>query len=246
MFVTRPNRKIAIVGSSSSSRHLAPYDDPSWEIWTLAWNVLNDEIRRCSAAFEMHPMESWADYRHVDPAEYRRWIEDPRDNTGLPCRLYLRPREAGMIEKGIAFPIDEAAAMMGGRMYFTSSFSYMLSLAILENVSEIGVWGVDLLAGSEYVDQRPNAEFLLGVAHGKGIAISIAEGSALLRSGFRYGWDDDAHHPALAIFRERAQKFRDRIERLELEVSVLKGAMSEAEESAKLLEATHRGLFGKG
>ena len=43
-------RKIAILGSASSSLSLAPFGDSSWEIWALG-----QETRRVSRFFEIHP-----------------------------------------------------------------------------------------------------------------------------------------------------------------------------------------------
>ena len=82
-----------------------------------------------------------------------------------------------------------------GTPYLESSIAYMMALAILEKVDRIGIWGVDLHCESEYVYQRPNLEYLIGLARGKGIKVFIPPQSALLShaNGKLYGfWEATA------------------------------------------------------
>ena len=56
--------KIAIVGTAATSHLKAPYDDPTWTIWTLGKNwELN---KRYDKFFEMHRME---ELRNVGAAQ---------------------------------------------------------------------------------------------------------------------------------------------------------------------------------
>lgn len=50
-----PKLKVAVVGFASSSRNLAPFQDPTWEVWGL--NSLYALIPRFSRWFEIHPRE---------------------------------------------------------------------------------------------------------------------------------------------------------------------------------------------
>lgn len=52
----------------------------------------------------------------------------------------------------------------------------------------IGVYGIDLIVGEEYTDQRPCAEYWLGQAMARGISMDIPERSALLKQHYRYGY----------------------------------------------------------
>lgn len=54
-FELNPSLKVAVVGFASTSRSMAPYQDPSWEIWGL--NSLYALIPRFSRWFEIHPRE---------------------------------------------------------------------------------------------------------------------------------------------------------------------------------------------
>ena len=72
----KPKRKIAIIGTAPSSVKLAPYDDPTWEIWALkVWN-----IQRWDVFFEVHEategVKRW-------PKEYSQWLtKEHKDEKG--------------------------------------------------------------------------------------------------------------------------------------------------------------------
>ena len=47
-------RKVAIVGTSDTSRSLAPHDDPSWEIWVIGSACSPAANVRIDRVFEVH------------------------------------------------------------------------------------------------------------------------------------------------------------------------------------------------
>jgi hypothetical protein len=86
------------------------------------------------------------------------------------------------------YPLDNVIKYIG-RDYFGSTFGYMLAYAIYLEVNKIKCWGVDLDKEEEYIHQRPNAEWLIGIAEGRGINVDIATGSSLMQPvNGRYCW----------------------------------------------------------
>ncbi len=176
--MTGTRRRVAIVGTSDTSRQLAPFDDPSWEIWVLGsacgplTNVRIDRI------FEIH-----ADAQ-IEGADERAFL---RGNTTIP--VYMQEC-ADWVPMATEYP-TEAIIKEFGR-YFTNSISYMIALALYEGVDEIGVWGVDMAAGSEYAAQRPSCEYMIGIARGRGIDVFIPEVSDLLKCAELYGAETSA------------------------------------------------------
>lgn len=89
------------------------------------------------------------------------------------------------------YPLDGVIKCIG-RDYFGSTFGYMLAYAIYLNVEKIKCWGIDLDNDTEWAVQRPNAEWLIGLAEGRGIKVDIAEGSSLMKYNWkgmkRYCW----------------------------------------------------------
>lgn len=168
-------RKIAIIGKCSSTRSDAPIDDPSWEVWGLAW----DPLPVCHRYFEIHA--NWRNFRgNPEDAEvHRRWM------MGLGVPVYMREIEHD-IPSSVAYPFDAVGKCVGkstaGFPYIESSIAVMLALAIHEGADRIGVWGVDMGTTTEYAYQRPNMEYLIGLARGKGIAVWTPPQSSLLSS----------------------------------------------------------------
>lgn len=99
------------------------------------------------------------------------------------------------IPMSVRYPIEEVTKLIGKATakdtpYLESSIAYMLAQAILENVDRVGIWGVDLHCESEYAYQRPNLEYLIGLARGKGVKVFIPPQSQLLTHahGVPYGY----------------------------------------------------------
>lgn len=166
-------RKVAIIGKCSNSRSDAPISDKSWEIWTLGW----DPTPVCHRTFEMH--ENWRNFlgNPEDSAAHLAWL------TGQKVPVYMLRREPD-VPMSVAFPMEEIADDQGrtcyGTAYLESSIAYMMALAIYEKVDRIGIWGCDLSTGGEYAYQRPNMEYLIGLARGRGIKVYVPPQNALL------------------------------------------------------------------
>lgn len=183
-------RKVCIVGFAKTSRDLALYDKPDWEIWGVndAWSFAH----RADRWFEVHNpwIYEWELRRskgHLD------WLRHFGEQGGI---VYLLEARADM-PKAVRFPFEDVvndlwpnpsgeARHRTNRPYLTSSISYMLALAIAEGFEQIAVVGVDMAADSEYEIQRPGCEFLIGLALGRGIAVWLPESCGLLE-GPLYG-----------------------------------------------------------
>ena len=72
------------------------------------------------------------------------------------------------------YPLKAVIDLVGD--YFDCSISYMIGLAILRG-RDFRLLGVDLW--DEYQFERPNVEYLIGFARGRGLRVETAEGSAL-------------------------------------------------------------------
>ena len=176
-------RKVALIGRCDNTRSHAPFKDDTWEIWGLAW----DNLLRADRLFEIH--DHWKTGGYFEGGgsdadeQYLRWRQ------GCSCPIYLPERDEE-VPSSVAYPLEEVKALIGGNPYLESSIGYMLALAILEGVDRICIWVVDLMTDGEYVYQRPNTEYLIGLARGRGIKVYVPEEAALLSSAWdsgRYG-----------------------------------------------------------
>jgi hypothetical protein len=172
-----PRKKIAIVGKAPSSLGLAPYEDSSWQIWTLSDLVFCKQSPKFDVHFELHATNQLAGPRKP----YLDWLASITDKPVVV-------RECNDdIPFGVAYPKDYIVEKFGG--YFTNSVSWMIALAIDMQPSEIGIWGVDMACNDEYAHQRPSCEYFLGVAAGRGIEVYVPSQSDLLKCSGLYGFD---------------------------------------------------------
>ena len=159
--------KVAIIGLSPSTHHLAPWDDESWEKWGLPWDEFG--WPRMSRTLEMH------DQRLLD-SEHSKRVSDYKERLAECSCLYMQ-EESDVAKR---YPFDEVAKSIG-QAYWNSSIAYAMALAIHECAEEIAVYGVDMDGTDEYFYQRPNMEYLVGIARGKGIKVHIPDESPLCK-----------------------------------------------------------------
>lgn len=175
--------KVAVVGLAPSTHDLAPWGDANWEVWALPW----DKRGWCKAdrLFDMHDVAHLKTFMDADYFERLRSLDVP---------LYM-PSESEEVPNATVFPIDAAIEIAGD--YFSSTIAYMVALAIHEQAEEIALYGVDMAASSEYSHQRPNLEYILGIAKGRGIKVTIPWQSPVCKYDrienylTRYGYGDN-------------------------------------------------------
>ena len=56
---------------------------------------------------------------------------------------------------------------------------------------EIGIFGIDLIVGTEYDWQKSCVEYMLGLANARGITVRIPPQAALLKQRWRYGYETE-------------------------------------------------------
>ena len=92
------------------------------------------------------------------------------------------------IPGSIAYPLQEAQDVFPfDYPYFTSSVSFMLTLAYMMGYKEVHLYGFDMGTDTEYHYQRANGEFVMGYLMAKGMKIVLPPQSQLLR-GELYGY----------------------------------------------------------
>lgn len=162
------NRPVAIVGLGRDSHDKAPFHDDAWEVWGLPWD--DQYWAYCDVLFEMHGRNL---FLHPDADRNPSYLVELQD-AFQP--IYMQ-EEHEDIPNSIAYPFEDVArdvcpAFLHDPEYFGSSPAYMIALAIHQRRPKIGVWGVEV-SDDIHDHQRPNLEYLLGVAVGRGIEIEV-------------------------------------------------------------------------
>ena len=211
--------RIAIVGTAQTWTQ-TPWADPGLRIWSLndAWRLKG--FTRADAWFDFHPPDKWwappvdgQVFAHQVPAgHYCR----PKDHAAwlltqmatIPVYLHpsyptVWPAAAGMVNAK-PFPKAEIEAYFG--RYFTSSPAWMLALAVMQGCRDLSIYGIHLATEHEYIEQRPNFEFLIGRVLGpektsittvKGMRtfetsagrVTLPEAAPILASDFQYAFE---------------------------------------------------------
>lgn len=235
---------IAICGFASSSRHRIPIDDPDAIICTL--NQLYRHLPRADVHFDLH--REWRG-GNVEGTDHPTWVRD----CGIP--VYLVAHEDAL-STTLTYPIDRLIRKHGVD-YFTSTVAFMLAWAI-DMIDEavgpdaeradyarytIGVYGIDLIVGTEYEVQKACVEFWIGIAEGRGIQTDIAPESALLKQRYRYGYDSEPEIGLLKLqeLAARQQELNTRKNKLIAELQTLDGAAQENAHISSVLELRLRG-----
>lgn len=219
--------KVAIVGFSTNHRHLAPVDDPSYEIWGL--NNAYVHLKRADRWFELHSEDLYAwDLRR--PGDHVGWLK------AFTGPLYLVQARADL-PNSISFPYHEVIDCVGP--YLTSGPALMLAFAILEGFEHISIYGIDLMTHTEYADQKPGFEFLIGMAMGRGITIEMPRNCDLLKAPIygRGDLNDGGEHRTRRQFEGRLKALAKR--KTELQQNVLNAQLTLARLEGAELECKY-------
>jgi hypothetical protein len=169
--------KVALLGTAPSSRMLAPFNDPEWEIWVCSPGN-QGSMPRVTRWFEIHGNMLWPENRHYGEA-YIEWLRKQ------PFPIYMQSQE--WVPHAKVFPKDEMVARFG-RGFFTSSFAWMMALAISEGATEIALYGIDMASRDEYILQRPGFYFFKHEAEKLGIKVSAPNESDIMQDPALYGY----------------------------------------------------------
>jgi len=190
---TPVRKKVAIIGFAESWKE-APFKDQTVEIWAL--NELYKYVPRWDRWFELHDAETLGvTKRDLSEGEQKRHLEWLASQLpGKP--IYMQKQFCdGRFPAAVELPLQALIDALG--RYFTSTIGYMVGMALLEDYDEIGMYGIDLASDVEYPYQRPNTEYLIGIARGRGKTVHVSESSALLKAGHLYGFEKPLSNSAL-------------------------------------------------
>jgi hypothetical protein len=173
-------KTVAIVGSAHTSGGWAPYGEI--EVWCS--NEMHGKIwcqeDLATGWFQLHPKWSFTKEHRWD---HWGWLQKER-----PFPIYMQ-KTYDDIPSCVAYPLREIQSeLLGGfyrgeeamRKLFSSSFSYMMALALYKGFERIEVYGIELNLEAEYVYQRESMAYWIGHCSGVGVEVWMPEHCSLL------------------------------------------------------------------
>lgn len=217
---TAPPLKIAMIGTAPSSRDLAPFNDPSWTIWACSPGNMN--IPRVDVWFEIHSNLLWPECVSYG-APYIEWLKQQK----FP--IYMQ--DQSLVPNAKSLPIQELVSEFG-KYFFTSSFAYMLAMAIKAGAQEISLFGIDMASKNEYILQRPGGHYFMQEAAKRGIRVNVPYESDLAQHPPLYGYDDST--PFGRKLHVRQREIQSRVDSMKAErdklihsITYLEGALED-------------------
>ena len=171
--------KVALIGTAPSSRMLAPFNDPTWKIWGCSPGNMN-QLPRVDAWFEIHGNMLWPENKHYGEA-YLTWLSQQT----FP--VYMQSRK--WIPNATPLPMRELVNEFGP-YFFSSSFSWMMAMAMKQGAKEIALYGIDMASRDEYILQRPGAYYFFSEGKKRGIKMSAPYESDIMQPPALYGFSE--------------------------------------------------------
>ncbi len=186
-------KTVAMVGMAVTTCALAPFEDKDVEIWALNEMHAWDWLKRADRWFQIHATKSWKrDLAKRNVHGHKEWLtENPLD---IPIYMQYWNED---VPKVIAYPLREVCEMAFKNIrrgdakikYFTSTFAYMMGIALLDGFERIELYGFEMSANDEFIEQKGCGEFWIGLAMGLGIEVYLPPDSVLMWSNL-YGGDE--------------------------------------------------------
>jgi len=222
-------RKVAMIGGAPRSKSLAPYDDEEWEIWALGVHLVHPRVSRI---FEIHPEFPY------ETDDYPQRLVDLNIPLVVHENFPFRNENIEVFDReGVKF----------GKL--TSSFAYMMAYAVMNKVTHINIYGVDMdVDDNEYFYQRPGLYAWIGYAQGLGIEVNIPDSS--LYKDTDYPCNIKGNPPYTeSEFRKMADQHKEMMDKYTKEMEHLQtlyhthdGCRQAYERLAKIARATDAGI----
>ncbi len=171
--------KVALIGTAPSSRMMAPFADPTWQIWGCSPGNMG-VLPRVDAWFEIHGNLLWPENKHYGEP-YINWLKQ----QAFP--IYMQNQE--FVPNATPLPKAELVKEFGP-YFFTSSFAWMMALAMLKGAKEVSLYGIDMASRDEYILQRPGAYYFFEEAKRRGVKMSAPYESDIMQPPGLYGFSE--------------------------------------------------------
>ena len=224
-------KPVALVGFQQATmrQHLSAPEDA--EIWTLnyAWCHRIPKINRL---FEIHAPDDRMNGEEISK-EHDDWLQE---RHMFP--IYTLPGTYEKIPSSVAYPWDEVTERFCGHLLvedkvlkvFTSTFDYMIALALFEGFNPIYLYGFAMAGDREHGYQRDGFCYWSGYGNAMGVDVIQVKESTLLRPKVYHLGGQMYSVRTIMLHRDKCEK---RIVELEKELLEQRGAIKVIDEILK-------------
>ena len=152
-------KKLAIVGSEIQTRHMAPYDDPEYDIWVFNEWATAEWCKRWDALIQIHGPSIYKGPNKKDPKHWD-WLQQ---NHGKP--IYMQAVDP-LVPDSVKYPLAEIIHTFNTD-YLRATICYAIALGLYQGYEEIHIWGVELKSHAEYKSQRDCFIYWNGIGAGR-------------------------------------------------------------------------------
>ena len=207
------SQRVCILGTAPSWTK-APFADPTLRIVSLN-DAYSMGVQRVDEFYELHPFDRmW--FRplekkvlredevprgaYIRPVGHVDWLKTQA--ATIPVWLKDDPPE-GWPVNAQRFPLEDLEAKYGA--YWASGPAYILMHLFDRGARDISIYGIHLSTQQEYIEQRPNWEFLLGrlvgaeakvlekdglrIYEGREVVLRMPVEAPILTHGWKYGYE---------------------------------------------------------
>jgi hypothetical protein len=159
---------------------LAPFNDPSWAIWGCSPGN-QGVLPRVDAWFEIHGSNLLEPETRHYGEPYLAWLKQQK----FP--IYMQ--DQSLVPNAITYPMKEMVHEFGP-YFFTSSFAWMMALAIHTGATEIALYGIDMASKGEYEKQRSGGHYFIVEGAKRGCRVWAPYESDIMQPPALYGYSD--------------------------------------------------------
>lgn len=216
------NDKLAIVGTASTWKE-APYDSDDYDIWGL--NGLHGFFGTPDSPAKASDFDLWFNIHDIEGVRKQETHMAFLNSGKVPVVMKEHYSE---VPKSIKYPWQQILNRY--RHYHESTFSWLVCLAMEMGYKQIDWYGTHLSSEDEYRNQRPNLEYYIGLAEGRGIKIDIPSDADILQSRILYAVEEKGDlekkfDNEIEGLRERAQGIKNQRDQLSMQLERYKGAI---------------------
>jgi len=195
------NPTCAVVSFATQSRSYAPWNNPKIDLFGLneelawaEWLGKKDPNQRWWKAkeenvagwFQLHGYSTFMRAENHNDPDHPKWLKQKH-----PFPIFMQEKFPD-VPSSVRFPIEDIQKEFrtpDGKIYFTSSISYIMCFFYLLGYKRIEVYGFEMASDTEYAFQRPNASWIAGRLRARGMDVYVPPISNFL-SGQVYAYED--------------------------------------------------------